>query len=102
MFIFANLLTATAYIVNTILWLFSWIIVIRALISWVNPDPRNVIVFLLHKITEPVLAPIRRKIPTGISNSGIDFSPIIAFLIIMFLRKFLVKTLFDLALRISS
>jgi len=99
MFIFGNFLTALAHIVDVLLRVLYWLILIRALISWVNPDPNNSIVQFLMKVTEPVLYPIRRLLPLNFSI-GIDISPIIAFLIIIFLRAFLVRTLFDLAYRL--
>jgi YggT family protein len=68
-----------------------FIIIGRALISWVNPDPYNPIVRFLYKITEPVLNPIRRLIPSW--KIGIDLSPMIAILIIFFLQRFLVASL---------
>ena len=67
--------------------------------SWVSPDPYNPIVQFLEKYTEPILAPIRRILPPGL-KFGIDISPIIAFLAIMFLKSFLVNTLLDLAARL--
>ncbi|MDD5128040.1 MAG: YggT family protein [Candidatus Omnitrophica bacterium] len=72
---------------------------IRALLSWVSPDPDNPIVQFLEKYTEPILAPIRRVLPANL-KFGIDISPIIAFLAIMFIRSFLVSTLLDLAVRL--
>ncbi|MCK9431105.1 MAG: YggT family protein [Candidatus Omnitrophica bacterium] len=72
---------------------------IRALLSWVSPDPDNPIVQFLEKYTEPILAPIRRILPANL-KFGIDISPIIAFLAIMFIRSFLVSTLLDLAVRL--
>lgn len=97
MFIFANLLTALAQAVEVILTIYYWLILIRALTSWVNPDPWNPIVQFLGRATEPVLAPIRRAIPAF--NIGIDLSPLIAFVILLFLKSFLVRTLMDLATR---
>ena len=99
MFILSNLLSALANILNVALTILYWLILIRALISWVNPDPYNPIVQFLYKITEPILYPIRRILPLGF-RFGIDISPIIAFLAIMFLRAFLVKTLIDISLRL--
>jgi YggT family protein len=61
----------------------------------VNPDPFNAIVRFLNSVTEPVLYPIRRRLP--ISLGGIDFSPIIVILAIIFIQSFLVQSLFDLA-----
>ncbi|MDH3504411.1 MAG: YggT family protein [Nitrospirota bacterium] len=98
MFIAGNVLQAIATILDTILWLYMWVIIIRALISWVNPDPWNPIVQFLDRVTEPVLSQIRRRV--GIGGMGFDFSPIIAILIIMFFQMAVVASLKDLALRI--
>lgn len=99
MFALANLIDALARIIDVILTVFYWLIIIRALLSWVNPDPFNPIVQFLNKVTEPVLAPIRNRLPVNL-RFGIDISPIIVFLGIMFLRHFLVRTLFDIAMRL--
>jgi len=95
MFVISNFLVAIAKILNIGLSLYMWIIIGRAIISWVSPDPFNPIVRFLTSVTEPVLYPIRRKIP--ISLGGIDFSPIIVILAIIFLQNFLVKTLIQMA-----
>ena len=98
MFILANFLKAFASILDIILTLYMWVIIIRALISWVNPDPYNPIVRFLYNITEPVLYRIRRYLP--VVFGGFDLSPIVAILIVIFLQKFLVSTLYQLALRL--
>jgi YggT family protein len=95
MFVLANFIEATARIIQIVLTLYMWIIIIRALISWVNPDPYNPVVRILYSVTEPVLYRVRRWIPTG--GLGIDFSPIIVILVIIFLQSFLVKTLLQVA-----
>ena len=100
MFILANFLSAAAQVLNIGLTLYMWIIIGRAIISWVNPDPYNPIVRFLTSVTEPVLYPIRRRIP--ISLGGIDFSPIIVILGIIFIQSFLVQSLMDLANSLSS
>ena len=92
MFIFGNLFTALATVVNIILSIVYWLILVRALISWVNPDPYNAIVRFLYKATEPILQPIRRLLPP----MGIDISPIIAFILIVFLKSFVVASLYSL------
>ena len=71
--------------------LYMWIIIIRALLSWVNPDPYNPIVKFLYSITEPVLYRVRNLLP--MSGVGIDFSPIIVLLLIIFCQEFLVNSL---------
>ena len=99
MFVFSNLFAAVASVLSVILTVLYWLILIRALISWVNPDPYNPVVKFLNKTTEPILYPIRKMLPVQLSI-GIDISPIIAFLIIIFARSFLVKTLLDISLRL--
>jgi len=97
MLIFGNLLSALAQLVGIVLNIYMWIIIIRAIVSWVNPDPYNPFVQLLHRTTEPVLRPIRRALP---SAWGIDFSPMVAILAIIFLDQFLVASLRELAWRL--
>ena len=98
MFVVSNFLVAIARILDIGLSLYMWIIIARAVISWVNPDPYNPIVRFLHSATEPVLFRIRRRIP--INMGGIDFSPILVILVIIFLQAFLVQTLIQLASRL--
>jgi len=99
MFIVANLISSLAQILDIVLTVFYWLMLIRCLISWVNPDPYNPMVQFLYKTTEPILAPIRRLIPMG-WGIGIDLSPLVAFLLLIFLKLFLVRTLFDVAAQI--
>ncbi len=100
MFIMGNFIEAVARILDVGLTLYMWIIIIRALISWVNPDPYNPIVKFLYQITEPVLSTIRRWIP--LRGIGIDISPIIVILIIIFLQSFLVQSMIQMAIRLKS
>jgi YggT family protein len=95
MFVLSNFIVALAKVIDIALTIYMWIIVFRALISWVNPDPYNQIVVFLYRFTEPVLGPIRRRLPIG--NIGIDFSPIIVILVIIFLQYFLVQTMIQMA-----
>ena len=81
-------------ILSYLLTIYIWIIIIRALLSWVNPDPYNPIVQILYRLTEPVLAPVRYRMP---NIGGIDASPIVVLLIIFFLQSFVVQSIFDLA-----
>ena len=76
--------------------IYMWIIIAQAVLSWVNPDPYNPIVRFINQVTEPVLYRIRERIPTVFG--GLDFSPIIVFLVIIFLRAFLVKSILELSL----
>src|SRR6476659_6348888 len=95
MFIFGNLLGALGQVLGMLIRTYMWIVIIRALISWVNPDPYNPIVRFLHAATDPVLYRIRRLLP--VSFVGIDFSPLILIAGLLFLEAFLVQSLFDLS-----
>ena len=95
MYVAGYLLMAVAKVVDIVLLCFMWLVVARAVLSWVNPDPYNPIVRFIHNTTEPVLYRIRQFIPFNFG--GIDLSPIIVFLVIIFLREFIVKSLFRLS-----
>ena len=95
MLVFRNLLIAVATVLDYVLVFFMFITIARAVLSWVSPDPYNPIVRFIHNITEPVLYQIRKRLP--MMYGGIDFSPIIVILIIIFLRIFVVDSLEGLA-----
>jgi len=97
MYLISNLLVAFAHILHIVLNLYMWVIIARALLSWVNPDPYNPIVRFLHNVTEPVLYAIRRRVP--LFFGGIDFSPMLVILAILFLDSFLVPSLVQTAQR---
>jgi len=88
-FIIANLIDAIAGVIDIALSAYMWIIIARAVLSWVSADPSNPIVQFLHRATEPVLRPIRRRLP----DMPLDFSPMIVLIVIYFLQQFLVRTL---------
>jgi len=92
MFVFGYFVMALAKILNLVLLCFMWIVIARAVLSWVNPDPFNPIVRFIHNITEPVLYRIRTFLPA--SFGGIDFSPIIVILVVIFLQTFFINILF--------
>lgn len=99
MFVVNNFVGAIAQLVDFVLTIYMWIIIGRAVISWVNADPYNPVVRFLYEATEPVLSRIRRVLP--MSMGGIDFSPMILILGIMFLQSFLVQTLKQLAMNMG-
>lgn len=72
-------------LISLIVRIYTFIIIARAIISWVQPNPYNPIVQVLYRLTEPILSPIRRALSRSIGNMGIDFSPIVA---IVFLNVF--------------
>ena len=91
MFIFGNAVLGIAKVLEILLNIYMWVIIIRALISWVSPDPYNPIVQILTRMTEPVLRPVRKLVPPY--KIGIDLSPLIATLIIIFLQYAVIDTL---------
>ena len=97
MFVLGNFLQALAMVLDYVIQILWWLIVIRALLSWVNPDPYNPIVQFIERTTEPVLFPFRQIIPSY--KIGIDLSPILALLFLYFLKLFLIQTLLGLAAR---
>ena len=98
MFVLANFLEAAAGVLNIVIQAFEILVIARALLSWVNPDPYNPIVQFIERTTEPILAPFRRLIPSH--KIGIDLSPIAALLFLYFLKIFAVQTLLGAAYRI--
>ncbi len=98
MFIVANFLNAVAYVLEFVLNIYMYIIIARAILSWVNPDPYNPIVNFLYRATDPVLYRVRRMLP---DMGGLDLSPMIVLLIIFFLQKFLVNSIFELVSRMK-
>ena len=95
MFIVGNFLAALASVLNMLLSTYMWIIIIRAVISWVSPDPYNPIVRFLYAATDPLLYRVRRWLP--LYFSGIDFSPVFVIAAIYFLQIFLVRSLLELS-----
>lgn len=98
MFIFANFLVAVARLADILLTIYMYLIIGRAIISWVNPDPYNPIVSFLNRVTEPVLERVRSRLP---NLGGLDLSPMVVILIIIFLQKFAVDSLYDLGYRMK-
>lgn len=99
MFALRHLIAALAEILDLALNIYMWLIIARALLSWVNPDPYNPIVRFLYNVTEPVLGWVRRRVP--LIFGGLDLSPLLILLAIVFLRRFLILTLIELAQRLS-
>jgi YggT family protein len=97
MFVLSNLISAVAQILDIVFNVMYWLVIIRAVISWVSPDPNSAIVQFLYRTTEPLLEPVRRRLPLNL-RFGFDLSPIIVILAIIFLKLFVVKSLFDLSI----
>lgn len=95
MFIVGNFLKAVAVVLDYFLTFYMWIVIARAVLSWVNPDPYNPIVRFIHNVTEPVMYRIRSRLP--VNFGGIDFSPIVVILGVVFLQQFVVNSLLRLS-----
>lgn len=98
MFVMGNVLLGVATVLDYALTFYTWIIIARALISWVNPDPWNPIVQFLNRATEPVLSPIRQRLGW---RMGVDLSPLVVIVAITFLQIAVVQSLKDWALRMN-
>ena len=96
MFIVSNFLSAIAMVLHIALTIYMWIVLARAVLSWVSPDPYNPIVKFIYNVTEPVLSLVRSKLP--VTFGGLDISSILVFLAIIFLDKFLVQSLHGLSM----
>jgi YggT family protein len=96
MVVASNFVLALARLLELVLNIYIWIIIARAIISWVNPDPYNAIVRFLYRVTEPVLRPVRHRLP--MMGTGLDLSPLVVILVLYFLDWFVVGSLRDMAL----
>ena len=99
MFIFGNFLRAVALILDQLLQIYSFVVLVAVLLSWVHPDPSNPIVRFLRSATEPVFDWVRRRLPFTMVGM-MDLSPIAVFLGIWFARLFLVNSIIDIASRL--
>ena len=81
------LLGSIGTVVLSVIFLYKWVVIISALLSWVRPDPYNPIVQMLYRLTEPAYAFIRKYIPTVFG--GMDLAPLILILVLIFLETFL-------------
>lgn len=97
MFVLSNLVSAFAQMLSALFTLYTWVLIIRVLITWVNPDPFNPVVQFLVKATDPVLEPLRKVIPP---LGPFDISPVVALLILQALQHFLIRTLLDISFRL--
>ncbi len=99
MFVLGNFFQALGTILGFLIEILWWLVIIRALLSWVNPDPYNPIVQFIERATEPLLLPFRRIIP--MERLGIDLSPLVAILFLYFAKIFIVQTLMGMAIRMQ-
>ncbi|MBG3877503.1 YggT family protein [Desulfovibrio oxamicus] len=96
MFVFSNLIFGVARVLDAVLNLYFWIVIVSAVLSWVNPDPYNPIVRILRNLTEPVFYRVRKWIPFTYLG-GLDLSPVVVLLAIQFISAVLVQSLYQFA-----
>jgi YggT family protein len=96
-FVLGNLIHALANLIDLVLNAYLLIVIARAVLSWVSPDPYNPIVRFIIRVTEPVLGPIRDRLRLPTVTMGLDLSPMVVLLAIYFLKSFLVGSLHDIA-----
>lgn len=99
MFIAGYFLTALARILDGLLFVYLWVVIIQALLSWVRPDPYSPIVRFINALVNPVTYRISRIIPTRIGM--MDVSPLILIVLIEFIRYFLVPVLMRLGMQLE-
>ncbi len=99
MFVLGNVLIGLAQAVGGVLWVYQWVLIARAIVSWVNADPRNRIVQFLALVTDPVVERARRLLPMKMRYFPLDLAFLLVIGIVVFLRVALVQTMFDLGER---
>ncbi len=96
--VMAKVVIALAKTLDLVLRIYIWIIIIGAIISWVNPDPYHPVVRTINRLTEPVLKPIRRIIPP---IGGLDFSPVVAIFLVYLIQILVIPLLYRLAFSLT-
>lgn len=99
MFVFSNLVFGVARVFDALLNLYFWIVIVSAVLSWVNPDPYNPIVRILRNLTEPVFYRVRKWIPFTYLG-GLDLSPVVVLLAIQFINAVLIQSLYQFAMTV--
>lgn len=102
MFVFGNILMGLAEVLRWILWFYMWILIGRAIISWVNADPRNGIVRFLRSVTDPPVEMIRRRLPRNLRYYPLDIAFLVLFGLVIFAQYAVVQTLFDVGVRLRG
>jgi len=99
MFLLGYFLQAVAGLLHVLLSAVVIVVVARAVLSWVSPDPYNPIVRIIIQLSEPLLYPVRRRLPI---LGGMDLSPIVVILAAYFLDDFLVPSIQRIAMNLLA
>ncbi len=87
-----NFISAVVIVVDSVLQMYFWVVLIAAVLSWVNPDPYNPVVRVIRSLTEPAFYRIRKWLPF-VYRSGMDFSPVVLLLAIKFVQLFAIRSM---------
>jgi YggT family protein len=101
-FVLGNVLIGFAQVLGSLLWIYTWLLIGRAIVSWVNADPRNAIVRFLIAVTDPPLRVIRRMLPSNLRYFPLDIAFLVLFGLVLFARYAVVQTLEDLGQRLRQ
>jgi YggT family protein len=99
MFVLGNILIGLARALEMVLTLYTYVLIGRAIVSWVNADPYNPIVRFLHMATDPPLRLIRRALPRNLRYFPLDVAFLVLFALVVFAQYAVVQTLLDVAVR---
>ena len=97
MLLVSNVLTGVAMVLHWVLWIYQWILIARAITSWVSADPRNPIVSFLYTVTEPPIRAIRKRLPTSLRYFPLDMAFLVLFALVIFAQYGVVQSLLDYA-----
>jgi YggT family protein len=97
MLLLANVLAGLGWALYWFLQLYTYVLIARAVVSWVSADPRNPIVSFLHAATDPPLRVIRRRLPTSLRYFPIDVAFLVLFGLVLFAQYGIVQSLVDYA-----
>ena len=98
MVLLANVLAGLGWTLYWFLQLYSWVLIARAVVSWVSADPRNPIVSFLYAATEPPLRLVRRRLPTSLRYFPLDIAFLVLFGLVIFAQYGIVQSLVDYAM----
>ena len=99
MFVLGNALIGLAQVLSGILWIYQWILIARAITSWVQANPRNPIVQFLYMVTEPPVRTVRRLLPMSLRYFPLDIAFLVVFGIVIFLQYGVVPSIAELGLQ---
>jgi YggT family protein len=102
MILLGNILIGLAKVLDMVLWIYTLLLIGRAIISWVNADPRNGIVRFLRSVTDPAVELIRRRLPRNLRYYPLDIAFLVLFGLVIFSQYAVVQTLFDLGQRLRA